>query len=197
MVRRSFRCSRRTIRARRESNRSPSSDAGFCHVDKWPRRATSCLRITKCREEKTRSTKKQRVGGNVSMDKRLESRSLGLCLQAQPGQMGCNSEVKTRSFNAAKLGHWGANYRAGNQQSQPRQLSLWSGRRESNPCPKLGKLLYCHCTTPAPLLSMKRFLRLRNRRETLLGHIGHSYCDQIAFYSLNWDLARVPRCHRC
>src|SRR5215813_9184818 len=26
---------------------------------------------------------------------------------------------------------------------------IWSGRRESNPCPKLGKLLYCHCTTPA------------------------------------------------
>jgi hypothetical protein len=26
---------------------------------------------------------------------------------------------------------------------------VWSGRRESNPCPKLGKLLYCHCTTPA------------------------------------------------
>jgi hypothetical protein len=26
---------------------------------------------------------------------------------------------------------------------------LWSGRWESNPRPKLGKLLYCHCTTPA------------------------------------------------
>src|SRR5882724_2623414 len=25
----------------------------------------------------------------------------------------------------------------------------WSGRWESNPRPKLGKLLYCHCTTPA------------------------------------------------
>src|ERR1700683_3012969 len=29
----------------------------------------------------------------------------------------------------------------------------WSGRWESNPRPKLGKLLYCHCTTPAQLLS--------------------------------------------
>jgi hypothetical protein len=28
-------------------------------------------------------------------------------------------------------------------------LNLWSGRWESNPRPKLGKLLYCHCTTPA------------------------------------------------
>jgi hypothetical protein len=26
---------------------------------------------------------------------------------------------------------------------------IWSGRWESNPRPKLGKLLYCHCTTPA------------------------------------------------
>src|SRR5674476_414143 len=26
---------------------------------------------------------------------------------------------------------------------------FWSGRWESNPRPKLGKLLYCHCTTPA------------------------------------------------
>ena len=28
-------------------------------------------------------------------------------------------------------------------------LNSWSGRWESNPRPKLGKLLYCHCTTPA------------------------------------------------
>jgi hypothetical protein len=28
-------------------------------------------------------------------------------------------------------------------------LRIWSGRWESNPRPKLGKLLYCHCTTPA------------------------------------------------
>jgi hypothetical protein len=34
---------------------------------------------------------------------------------------------------------------------QPNQLGLWSGRWESNPRPKLGKLLYCHCTTPALL----------------------------------------------
>src|ERR1700687_1990019 len=30
----------------------------------------------------------------------------------------------------------------------------WSGRWESNPRPKLGKLLYCHCTTPAQDLNL-------------------------------------------
>ena len=30
----------------------------------------------------------------------------------------------------------------------------WSGRWESNPRPKLGKLLYCHCTTPARFFSV-------------------------------------------
>ena len=29
--------------------------------------------------------------------------------------------------------------------------AFWSGRWESNPRPKLGKLLYCHCTTPAQI----------------------------------------------
>jgi hypothetical protein len=32
---------------------------------------------------------------------------------------------------------------------------IWSGRWESNPRPKLGKLLYCHCTTPAHLQTSK------------------------------------------
>src|SRR6266705_1044319 len=43
----------------------------------------------------------------------------------------------------------------------PRQLNhreLWSGRWESNPRPKLGKLLYCHCTTHALMI------KLPNRR---------------------------------
>src|SRR5947209_11236778 len=31
---------------------------------------------------------------------------------------------------------------------------LWSGRWESNPRPKLGKLLYCHCTTPAQKIKL-------------------------------------------
>src|SRR5215467_6701222 len=31
---------------------------------------------------------------------------------------------------------------------------IWSGRWESNPRPKLGKLLYCHCTTPAHASSL-------------------------------------------
>ena len=30
-----------------------------------------------------------------------------------------------------------------------KRFRIWSGRWESNPRPKLGKLLYCHCTTPA------------------------------------------------
>src|SRR5215475_7731343 len=33
--------------------------------------------------------------------------------------------------------------------SPGRTFVFWSGRWESNPRPKLGKLLYCHCTTPA------------------------------------------------
>src|SRR5882672_12391499 len=32
--------------------------------------------------------------------------------------------------------------------------AFWSGRWESNPRPKLGKLLYCHCTTPALVIKL-------------------------------------------
>src|ERR1700675_1781861 len=35
---------------------------------------------------------------------------------------------------------------------------IWSGRWESNPRPKLGKLLYCHCTTPA-LLELSKYIQ--------------------------------------
>src|SRR6266850_2915153 len=35
-----------------------------------------------------------------------------------------------------------------------RTQGLWSGRWESNPRPKLGKLLYCHCTTPALVIKL-------------------------------------------
>jgi len=38
----------------------------------------------------------------------------------------------------------------------------WSGRWESNPRPKLGKLLYCHCTTPAHLSSWLIIQQLSN-----------------------------------
>ena len=51
-----------------------------------------------------------------------------------------------------------------------KSFRIWSGRRESNPYPKLGKLLYCHCTTPALLLSIlstlepwEQALRLQKR----------------------------------
>src|SRR6266852_2174751 len=40
---------------------------------------------------------------------------------------------------------------------------IWSGRWESNPRPKLGKLLYCHCTTPALLLSILSTLAAREQ----------------------------------
>src|ERR1700722_6654446 len=37
----------------------------------------------------------------------------------------------------------------GKRESGTACSEFWSGRWESNPRPKLGKLLYCHCTTPA------------------------------------------------
>jgi hypothetical protein len=37
----------------------------------------------------------------------------------------------------------------GNPEIDDKFFRIWSGRWESNPRPKLGKLLYCHCTTPA------------------------------------------------
>src|SRR6267143_3230510 len=38
--------------------------------------------------------------------------------------------------------------------SPGRTFRIWSGRWESNPRPKLGKLLYCHCTTPALMIKL-------------------------------------------
>src|SRR5208283_4179182 len=40
----------------------------------------------------------------------------------------------------------------GNHEIDRNFFRIWSGRWESNPRPKLGKLLYCHCTTPALLI---------------------------------------------
>src|ERR1700722_14622317 len=39
--------------------------------------------------------------------------------------------------------------------------NCWSGRWESNPRPKLGKLLYCHCTTPARCDAETDYTQLR------------------------------------
>ena len=39
----------------------------------------------------------------------------------------------------------------------------WSGRWESNPRPKLGKLLYCHCTTPARSVPKATIARPRSQ----------------------------------
>ena len=52
-----------------------------------------------------------------------------------------------------KLGPTGPIFRFLAVEGQLNQRDFWSGRWESNPRPKLGKLLYCHCTTPA--LAMK------------------------------------------
>jgi hypothetical protein len=41
---------------------------------------------------------------------------------------------------------------------------IWSGRWESNPRPKLGKLLYCHCTTPALVSILLIIIHNRPRR---------------------------------
>src|SRR5258708_6390046 len=46
---------------------------------------------------------------------------------------------------------------------RPKCFVFWSGRWESNPRPKLGKLLYCHCTTPALLLSILSTLGAREQ----------------------------------
>src|SRR5215831_8924646 len=66
------------------------------------------------------------------------------------------------------------------QQGYWNQSSFWSGRWESNPRPKLGKLLYCHCTTPAhsqsfdytrlsdPRTSAPIFLIFQNRPKALI-----------------------------
>jgi hypothetical protein len=35
-----------------------------------------------------------------------------------------------------------------------RRKRLWSGLRGSNPCPRLGKPLYYHCTKPASLVRL-------------------------------------------
>ena len=48
-----------------------------------------------------------------------------------------------------KLGPIGPVFESLAAEGQLNQRGLWGGRWESNPRPKLGKLLYCHCTTPA------------------------------------------------
>jgi hypothetical protein len=48
-----------------------------------------------------------------------------------------------------KLSVYGAIFSKFQAERQSNHQELWSGRWESNPRPKLGKLLYCHCTTPA------------------------------------------------
>src|SRR4029077_129499 len=50
----------------------------------------------------------------------------------------------------AKPSVYGAIFSSFQAERQSNHQELWSGRWESNPRPKLGKLLYCHYTTPAP-----------------------------------------------
>ena len=62
----------------------------------------------------------------------------------RPFRRGCNRRWELAGMNPAvqrqQMGHSSAARR--------------SGRWESNPRPKLGKLLYCHCTTPALRLTL-------------------------------------------
>src|ERR1700687_505589 len=52
-------------------------------------------------------------------------------------------------FNKRFVGWETGNWKIWKTRRRPKFFRFWSGRRESNPRPKLGKLLYCHCTTPA------------------------------------------------
>src|SRR6266702_577185 len=52
---------------------------------------------------------------------------------------GCNPDGTGINIGAARLA----------VKDELDHREFWSGRWESNPRPKLGKLLYCHCTTPA------------------------------------------------
>src|ERR1700729_1641152 len=51
---------------------------------------------------------------------------------------------------------------------QSNHQDLWSGRWESNPRPKLGKLLYCHCTTPALLATRRLYLSPSSLVQTVI-----------------------------
>ena len=55
------------------------------------------------------------------------------------------SALNFPSSLATKLMFW----KIWKMRSRRNFFRIWSGRWESNPRPKLGKLLYCHCTTPA------------------------------------------------
>src|SRR6266478_6244646 len=66
---------------------------------------------------------------------------------------------------------------------RPKSFRIWSGRWESNPRPKLGKLLYCHCTTPA-LVSIPLIIIHNRPRRSL----------SIYQYSLPFVVARHTSC---
>src|SRR6266571_8767987 len=57
---------------------------------------------------------------------------------------GCNPDGTGINIGAARLA----------VKDELDHREFWSGRWESNPRPKLGKLLYCHCTTPAQKLTL-------------------------------------------
>src|SRR5438477_4743492 len=67
---------------------------------------------------------------------------------------------------------------------RPKSFKIWSGRWESNPRPKLGKLLYCHCTTPAFLSS-----RLYTTRRL---HVQRGYFPYFPITCWRSPLAPVP-----
>jgi hypothetical protein len=54
-------------------------------------------------------------------------------------------------------------------------FKIWSGRWESNPRPKLGKLLYCHCTTPALCSNKANYIQVGRLRYRCALYTTHRY----------------------
>src|SRR6266581_8550873 len=61
---------------------------------------------------------------------------------------------------------------------RPKCFVFWSGRWESNPRPKLGKLLYCHCTTPARFSGASIII---NKRSAGIDGISRTFLKTIPF----------------
>ncbi len=74
-----------------------------------------------------------------SLKKNLKSLSISFGMHHTGSEEGCNPDGTGINIGAARLA----------VKDELDHREFWSGRWESNPRPKLGKLLYCHCTTPA------------------------------------------------
>ena len=76
---------------------------------------------------------------------------------------------------------------------QSNHQDLWSGRWESNPRPKLGKLLHCHCTTPALPSKYETFLPLTQPPQdwpwVTISHFGSQNYILLPFSLQFWESA--------